>query len=251
MQIPDVVNTTLSEAESSIEAAGLAVGTTTTACSNTISSGNVIQSEPAAGSYLAPDSTVDLVVSSGLCASDDEPQDTPDATPDNAESVSVNDGQDTIQFQSADGTTLTECSALDNPSPNDAPDNVEFPYGFFQFTISDIAPGGSTVMTITLPAGAAPTTYYKYGPTPDNPVDHWYEFLHDGSTGAMINGNVITLYFIDGQRGDADLDGTNGVIEDPGAPAVANTDSSAAAADSGGGGGGGCFITSLSQYGMN
>ena len=75
----------------------------------------------------------------------------------------------------------------------------------------------------------------EYGPTPDNPVNHWYEFGFDGQTGAEINGNLVTLHFVDGQRGDSDL-AVNGVIVDPGAPAQnANISGSS-------GGGGGCSV---------
>ena len=76
-------------------------------------------------------------------------------------------------------------------------------------------------MTIYLPAGANPTTYYKYGPEPGNPTDHWYEFLYNGQTGAVISGNIITLHFVDGQRGDDDLT-ANGIIADQGAPGFIN-----------------------------
>jgi hypothetical protein len=76
-------------------------------------------------------------------------------------------------------------------------------------------------------------------------------------TGAVINGNVITLYFGDGARGDSDLT-DNDVIIDPGAPVFRSSSSNTPGtsgddddddtipyASSGGGGGGGCFIDSL------
>ncbi len=88
-------------------------------------------------------------------------------------------------------------------------------------------------MSMILPEGEAPVTYYKFGSTPDNAAPHWYEFLYDGETGAEINNNVITLHFVDGKRGDSDLDATNGVIADPGGPAVAAPVTGAQ--DSGGG----------------
>ena len=69
------------------------------------------------------------------------------------------------------------------------------------------------------PVGTTFDTYYKYGPTPNNTTNHWYEFLYDGQTGAEISGNVITLHFVDGKRGDDDLT-ANGIIVDVGAPAV-------------------------------
>ena len=52
---------------------------------------------------------------------------------------------------------------------------------------------------------------------------------------------MITLYFVDGKRGDDDLDGTNATIIDQGGLGFATTD----AGSGEGGGGGGCFISSL------
>jgi hypothetical protein len=56
-------------------------------------------------------------------------------------------------------------------------------------------------------------------------------------TGAVINGNIITLYFIDGQRGDDDIT-ANGIIIDQGG-AGTYTSSSGSSDD---GRGGGCFV---------
>ena len=97
------------------------------------------------------------------------------------------------------------------------PEGVSFPYGFFSFTLTGLATGGITTATIYLD-GPPPQTYYKYGKTPDNPVDHWYEFSYDGQTGAEVVGNAIVLHFMDGKRGDHDLE-ANGKIADPGGPA--------------------------------
>ncbi|MFH2066760.1 MAG: putative metal-binding motif-containing protein [Pseudomonadota bacterium] len=179
---------------------------------------------------------------------DDDSEDTPASDHENVDSIQVNGGDNTIFFESASGTTLSNCQAKGNPSPGDTPLGIDFPYGLFGFTISGVTPGGSTTMTITLPAGANPTSYYKYGATPDNPSNHWYEFLHDGETGAVINGNMIVLDFVDGKRGDSDLDETNGTIVDPGGPIVIDTSNTPAASPSGDdGGGGGCFIENLTQ----
>ena len=60
-------------------------------------------------------------------------------------------------------------------------------------------------------------SYYKYGPTPDNPSPHWYPFLFNGTTGAIFFSDRIELHFVDGQRGDDDLQ-PNGQIVDVGAP---------------------------------
>ncbi|MFW6147106.1 MAG: choice-of-anchor U domain-containing protein [Thermodesulfobacteriota bacterium] len=65
------------------------------------------------------------------------------------------------------------------------------------------------------PPNATPATYYKYGPTPSDTTDHWYEFLYDGKTGAEIDENIVTLHFVDGKRGD-DNPIADGIVIDEG-----------------------------------
>lgn len=84
--------------------------------------------------------------------------------------------------------------------------------GYAGFDVTGLAPGGAATVTVTLPAGDAPDSFFNYGPTPSNPLAHWYEFNYDGTTGAVFAGNVITLHYVDGLRGDADLDNGNGLI---------------------------------------
>jgi hypothetical protein len=122
-------------------------------------------------------------------------------------------GQGVVVLQTSDGERLSNCQATGNPSPEDAPADIAFTYGFFDFTLSGLAVDGSTLLTMTLPEGEMPETYYKYGKTPDNQADHWYEFLYDGTTGAEISGNVITLHFVDALRGDDDVALTNTVVD--------------------------------------
>ena len=152
-----------------------------------------------------------------------------------------------MTLESPAGTQLVDCQSAENPSASDAPENIDFPYGFFTFTLKNIGPGGSITATIFLPEGASPTTYYKYGPTPPEPAAHWYEFLSDGETGAVISGNKITLHFVDGKRGDSDFDDSNGTIADPGGPAINDSGGNIAPIPSGDGGGGGCFIGSVAR----
>lgn len=120
---------------------------------------------------------------------------------------------------SPDGTQLVDVIAIGNPSPGDAPPDVAFPVGFFEFTVQVTEPGESTEVTLILPPGQKLETYYKYGPTPGNPTDHWYEFLLDGATGAQITGRTVTLHLVDGERGDDDLT-ANAEIVEPGAPGL-------------------------------
>ena len=62
---PDVVGLAQADAESAIVAAGLVVGTVTTASSNTVAAGDVISQNPTAGTSVVLGSAVDLVVSTG------------------------------------------------------------------------------------------------------------------------------------------------------------------------------------------
>jgi len=63
--VPDVVGLAQSEAETNLLAAGLSVGTITSAPHGIVPAGSVISQEPAAGASAAIGSPVDLVVSSG------------------------------------------------------------------------------------------------------------------------------------------------------------------------------------------
>lgn len=142
----------------------------------------------------------------------------PDSSQDNVVSFHTNDGENYITLATpSDGSIIKNVQPADNPSPADTPVGIEFPFGFVNFTITGIASGGAASARLYLPADASPSTYWQYGPTPENNEPHWYEFLFDGTTGAEIYGNEIILHFVDGQRGDHDLV-ANGTIVDPGAP---------------------------------
>ena len=58
-------------------------------------------------------------------------------------------------------------------------------------------------------------------------------------TGAEIDGNKITLYFIDGQRGDDDIT-ADGIIIDQGGPGTYSSSGGSSSDDDSGGGS--CFI---------
>ncbi|MCP5097073.1 MAG: DUF11 domain-containing protein [Chloroflexi bacterium] len=120
-----------------------------------------------------------------------------------------------VTFTTDPNFTLTNVQAIPNPSPGDAP-NDPFWFGHFAFEITDVPVGGAAMVDVTLPWGGV-RSWWKYGPTPDNAAPHWYDFTFNGTTGAEINGNVVTLHFVDGGRGDSDRS-ANGVIVDPGGP---------------------------------
>jgi hypothetical protein len=105
---------------------------------------------------------------------------------------------------------LTNVRALAGPVAGAA--QVTMPLGMFAFDIRGVTPGGTAAVRMVLPEHAAPTGYFKQDAT-----GALYSFDFDGTTGAVIDGNVVTLHFVDGGRGD--LDGkANGVVVDPGGP---------------------------------
>ena len=107
------------------------------------------------------------------------------------------------------------------------PSGIEFPFGFVDFTVSGLAPGSAANVTIAGLDTSQIGDYYKYGATPANPSNHWYNFLfgqatdNDSATGTgmEIVGGTIVLHLIDGKRGDDDL-AANGAIADIGGPVL-------------------------------
>lgn len=144
----------------------------------------------------------------------------PDIVQDNVASTATSAGGGYVTVASGDGTTLGAVEASPSPSPGDQPAGA-FPFGFFDFTVGSVASGGCTTVTLYLPLDPTITSYYKYGPEPGDPSDHWYEFMHDGTTGAEIFHETvqtrIVLHLCDGLRGDDDLI-ANGIIDDIGGP---------------------------------
>ncbi|MGB0384896.1 MAG: M36 family metallopeptidase [Ardenticatenaceae bacterium] len=147
---------------------------------------------------------------------------TPDSQQEHVTSLpSGENNQGYVTLESPAGTLLVNVEARPASSMATMPtDTVHLEMGVFDFMINDVEVGGSVVLTLTLHhTDTLANSYWKYGPEPGNSSDHWYEFNFDGTTGAEINGNTITLHFVDGQRGDHDLS-PNGQIIDPGAPAM-------------------------------
>jgi hypothetical protein len=149
-----------------------------------------------------------------------------------------------IGIDTSPGTTVT-CSPVaktESELPESDP-RFEYLYGLIQFQLeSESGSSGKTEETKILkngplqgqvilyfqrddgtPIDLTGFIYRKYGPTPDNLEDHWYDFMYDGQTGAVIDGPAgkVTLYFIEGQRGDDDLGNIgNETIIDQGGPTL-------------------------------
>jgi hypothetical protein len=153
----------------------------------------------------------------------------PDDQQDNVLSLQAPNNQ-YVTFAAPLGQPSVNVQTTPNPDPANTPPNVDFSLGFFAFNLPQVTPGDATTITLFLPQGSTVNSYWKYGPTPDNPNPHWYDFTFDSltNTGAIfqdINSdgqNEIILHFVDGQRGDEDLT-ANGEIIDPGAPAFTRT----------------------------
>jgi IgGFc binding protein/Putative Ig domain/PKD domain len=88
-----------------------------------------------------------------------------------------------------------------------------FPLGFFDFSVTGVAPGGVATVRLLLPPDVAADRYFKW----DAAAERLVPFAFDGHTGAVLNGHVVTLYLQDGGRGDDD-GAADGVITDPGGP---------------------------------
>ena len=169
-----------------------------------------------------------------------------DSLQSNVSSLAIDNATDYVVLETPPGTSIKNCKAVIEPPENNYPSGVDFSYGFFSFTVAGIRIGGSTSVTFYFPSEITFNTYSKYGPTPDDPFDHWYEFIFDGQTGAKLNKNNTTLHFVDGERGDDDLT-ENGIIVDIGGPGVKANISPEfdSTSDAGGGDGYGCFVGGL------
>ncbi len=132
------------------------------------------------------------------------------------------------------GTHLFGLEAIAPPAA--LPPGVDLPLGMFQYQLVGLEPGGTTTVRLIPQANLTVTGFYKYGrlyttvgTTQINYLprdeDGWYDFAHDGRTGAVIINDplgytrLIVLFLEDGARGDDDGQ-RNGIIVDPGGPVI-------------------------------
>ena len=145
-----------------------------------------------------------------------------DSLQSNVSLLVLNNMAEYVVIETPSGTSIKNCKSVIDPPNTNYPSDIDFLYGFFTFNVEGINIGGATSVTFYFPSGYSFNTYSKYGPTPDNSLDHWYDFMFDGLTGAEINESNITLHFVDGMRGDDDLT-ENGIIIDIGGPGIKST----------------------------
>jgi phosphodiesterase/alkaline phosphatase D-like protein len=116
-----------------------------------------------------------------------------------------------VEFSSSagnlSGLTATAASSLPCTFPM-----VHFPFGVFSFTISNLTPGGSAVVTLGLPESISSSAMY-YKCQNGRLVDCTSLLGHNNGD------NTLTLTLTDGGLGDADGQ-RNGTIVDPGGPVL-------------------------------
>ena len=115
------------------------------------------------------------------------------------------------------GTQFENVSTAFSSGPNPPSQAEVSPYGMISFELAGLTPGQAVTVQILVPSYITFNAYYIYGPTPDDPTPHWDTFAYNGTTGAQVSGQTITLHLVDGQRGDTDL-AANGVIQELGVP---------------------------------
>jgi hypothetical protein len=173
--VPNVVGMTRSQAESAITSAGLVVGTTGWAHSDTVPEGQVIEQSPAAGTMADPGSEVELTISQGPGGSETI------AVP-NVVGMSQSQAQSAITSAGLAVGTITQSQSQTVPQGQVISQN---PAGGTQ------APAGAAV-NLTVSTGSTPA-----GPIPGGPVAHWKldetqgttAFDSTGAHNGTLNGN--------------------------------------------------------------
>ena len=123
-----------------------------------------------------------------------------------------------LTLLSPSGTYFFEVTTVPTPidpllpdNPAALPEATAFDFGFLQCNLYNVPAGGSTIITILLPANHEVTTLWAWGEEPGLAGPHWFEFLDDGQSGGVIQADRILLRVKDG--GPGDLDGAaNGLI---------------------------------------
>ena len=127
-------------------------------------------------------------------------------------------GTGTVYFDSDPSTLEGLTPVSESDLPEEGKPDLEFPHGFFSFNITlPSANHTSAIVTMTFPSPLpVGTQYWKYGPTPSNPTDHWYQLPIGDDDGDK----VITITLVDGGLGDDNVVAPDVVIVDQGGPGI-------------------------------
>ncbi len=116
------------------------------------------------------------------------------------------------------GCTFTNAQFIQ--IPGNAPANIKFADGLFDFKVGGCGVGASATVQITYPNAIDPgVQYWKYGATPGPVAAHWYTLANGAPNNLVINGKNVTFTLTDGALGDDDLI-ANGIIDDDGGPGL-------------------------------
>jgi hypothetical protein len=140
---------------------------------------------------------------------------------DPTQAVFPGDGDARIELHAADGQ-LHDVRPVTPPA---GAGGLAFPAGFYSFSVTGLAPGAPTIVSVGLSKGAA--QYWRYGPKPGGIGVGWYQWTYDAA--ALLGPSAVhtddagavtqwNLFFRDGQPGDDD-GVANGTIVDPGGAA--------------------------------
>ena len=138
-----------------------------------------------------------------------------------ATNVSVETATGTATFGTDAGEFYELNGVVEDSLPEEARDNkpagLVLPHGLFNFTLTDLTPGQSVTLTITLPDPVpVGSLWWKVNTTAGN--NTWYSL----PIGSDDGDNVVNITLTDGGLGDND--GTvNGEIVDPGGPGRTET----------------------------
>lgn len=122
------------------------------------------------------------------------------------------------------GTAFENVTPTAIPEFTSLPAGYVFPIGFLSLGLTNLPVNGVVTITNFLHLAAdsgfsyGATTYFNFGPTPNNSTPHWYQFLFDGTNGAEMFSDRVILHFHDGARGDHDLSANHQIVT-IGAPA--------------------------------
>ncbi len=131
--------------------------------------------------------------------------------PTDTRSASVNTSLGTVNFSLNNGS-ISGLTTVDPVIAGCAPPGFIFPYGYFNFTISNLALGGSVRITIRLPS-PLPQGAIKYYKCYNGTLVDMTSYISQPDT------TTIILTLTDGGPGDSD-GRVNGSITDPGGPCV-------------------------------
>ncbi len=135
----------------------------------------------------------------------------------NTVTLVLNTGEKIIEKSSLSSVTVL------NTLPAEFPRDTLFELGGNSFTVllTQASTGATIDVGMFLPLNVNTDKFYRFGPTPDNPVPHLYDFTYDANTGLgarmlgavtvksnsgdTITRNMIIIAYVDGGLGDDDL----------------------------------------------